>query len=124
MWANDPHTERVEAREYRVWLTPGQARPIKGSSYDGVPTYPLPRAGEQATDSDSGRWAWKVQRIPPQGGRPGVVMVHIWDCPEAPAGDPEVDVYEALDVLRSTAEAMPCKECGAAVALGSLLDPK
>lgn len=122
VWANDSETERVEAREYRVWLTAAQASLVEGVSYDDVPTYPLSLVDEQGPEADSGRWAWKVQRVPPRAGDPGAVVVHVWDCPDAPAGDPEVDVYEALDVLRSTAGAVPCKECGAAVALGPLLD--
>ncbi|GHB78077.1 hypothetical protein GCM10010377_80350 [Streptomyces viridiviolaceus] len=35
----------------------------------------------------------------PQGGRPGSVVVHVWDCPEAPARCPEIDAFEALEVL-------------------------
>jgi hypothetical protein len=50
-------------------------------------------------------------------------VVHVWDCPDAPAGQPEVDLFDALDVLRTTAGAVPCKECDAAVALDPLLDP-
>ncbi|UXY24313.1 hypothetical protein N8I84_40885 [Streptomyces cynarae] len=37
--ADDPATETVEPREYRVWLTPRQVRPIGGVRYDVVPTY-------------------------------------------------------------------------------------
>ncbi|MCT9142432.1 DUF6233 domain-containing protein, partial [Streptomyces violarus] len=112
MWANDGPSEGVEPREYRVWLTPEQARPVDGVAYDGVPTYALPRKDQQAPASD--RWAWKVQRIPPREGRPGSVVVHVWDCPDAPAGAPERDLFEALDVLRTAAGAVACKECGAA----------
>ncbi|WP_331729775.1 DUF6233 domain-containing protein [Streptomyces chartreusis] len=118
MWANDAQSEGVEPREYLVWLTPEQARPVDGVSYEDVPTHSLPREADQAPPAD--RWAWKVQRIPPRNGRPGQVVVHVWDCADAPAGDPEVDVHEALDVLRTVAGAVPCKECGAAVALGPL----
>jgi hypothetical protein len=75
---------------------------------------------QHAAGADSGRWAWKVQRVPPRDGNPGAVVVHVWDCPDAPAGDPEVDVYEALDVLRSTAGPSRVRSCGAAVALGPL----
>ncbi|MFK0110200.1 DUF6233 domain-containing protein [Streptomyces sp. NPDC091217] len=113
--------ERVEPREYRVWLTPEQAHPIEGVSYDDVPTHPLARA-EQDPAPASDRWAWKVQRVRASGGRPGRVVVHIWDCADAPAGAPEIDVHDALDGLRTTSGAVPCKECGAAVALGPLLD--
>lgn len=121
MWANDGATEGVEPREYTVWLTSEQARPVDGVSYDNVATFSLPREGAQAPDSH--RWGWKVQRIPPRDGRTGRVVVHVWDCADAPAGDPEMDVYEALDVLRLTTGAVPCKECGAAVALGPLVGP-
>ncbi|MFF4829972.1 DUF6233 domain-containing protein [Streptomyces sp. NPDC001312] len=63
------------------------------------------------------------ERIPPRHGRPGAVVVHIGDCPETPAGGGELDVFEALEVLRSTAGAVACKECGAVVARGPLMDP-
>ncbi|MEU2426886.1 DUF6233 domain-containing protein [Streptomyces sp. NPDC007851] len=118
MWATDGPRERVVAQEYRVWLTPEQARPVEGTSYDAVPTYPLPRREEPK--ADAGRWGWKVQRIRQRGG-PGSVVVHVWDCPQAPAGEEELDVLAALEVMRSTAGATACKECGAAVALGPLL---
>jgi hypothetical protein len=121
MWATDSATERVEPREYRVWLTPEQARPLDGVSYEGVPTYPLP-SEEEGSAPASDRWAWKVQRDRPRDGRPGVVIVHVWDCEDAPSGGDELDVFDALEVLRSTAGAVACKECGAAVALGPLLD--
>jgi hypothetical protein len=51
-----------------------------------------------------------VQRV----GNPGAVVVHVWGCPDAPVGNPEVDVHEALDVLRSMEGAVTWKECGAA----------
>jgi hypothetical protein len=119
MWANDGPAESVEAREYVVWLTPDQARPVDGVSYDDVPTYRLPA---EVTGPDPGRWGWKVRRTPPRAGGPPVV-VHIWDCPEAPAGDEELDLFAALEVMRSTAGAVACTECGAAVALTPLLEP-
>ncbi|MCZ4607382.1 DUF6233 domain-containing protein [Streptomyces sp. Lzd4kr] len=120
MWANAGTTEKVEPHEYTVWLTPLEARPGDGVSYDEVPTTPLPRKADEPPAS--ARWAWKVQRIPPGDGRPGQVVVHVWDCGDAPVGAPEVDVYEALDVLRSVPGAYPCKECGASIALGPLFD--
>ncbi|MFK0127147.1 DUF6233 domain-containing protein [Streptomyces nigra] len=89
-------------------------------SYDDVPTHRLPREADQAPPSD--RWAWKVQQVPPRDRRPGWFAVHIWDCGDTSAGDPEVDVHEAPDVLRTVGGAEACKECGAAVALGPLLD--
>ncbi|QUC63826.1 hypothetical protein IOD14_43985 (plasmid) [Streptomyces sp. A2-16] len=113
--------ERVEPREYRVWLTAEQAQPLDGVSYEGVPTYPLPSKGKDPAPA-SDRWGWKVQRVRPQGGRPGVVVVHVWDCEDAPSGGDELNVFDALEVLRSTAGAVACKECGAAVALGPLLE--
>lgn len=118
MWATDSVSERVEPREYRVWLTPNEAHPIDGVAYDSVPTYAPPRDRE-APASD--RWAWKVQRVRPRSGRPGTVIVHVWDCPDAPAGQPETDLFDALDVLRTTSGAVACKECGASVALDPLL---
>jgi hypothetical protein len=119
MWATDGPRERVEAHEYRVWLTPEQAKPVEGTSYDAVPTHPLPREG-RAHGPDPGRWGWKVQRVRPRG-RPGVVVVHVWDCPDAPKDGEELDVLAALEVMRSTAGAVACKECDAAVVLGPLL---
>ncbi|WP_406390196.1 DUF6233 domain-containing protein [Streptomyces sp. NBC_00882] len=121
-WANDLATEGVEPREYRVWLKPGeQVHPIEGVAYDQVPKYPLARE-EQDSAPPSDRWAWKIARTRPRGGRPGKVVVHIWDCSAAPAGEPEVDLFEALEVMRSTAGAVACKEFGAAVALHPLLE--
>ncbi|MDG5807909.1 DUF6233 domain-containing protein [Streptomyces ossamyceticus] len=119
MWINNGPAEDVEPQEYRVWLKPAQATPVEGVSYDQVPTFPLPREDDGGDAAD--RWAWKIQRVPPKGGRPGEVVVHIWDCPEAPIGQPEVDLFDALDVLRSTPTAVACPECGAAVALDPLL---
>ncbi|MGW2937080.1 hypothetical protein ACWDA7_35740 [Streptomyces sp. NPDC001156] len=43
MWANDTATEDVEPREYRVWRTPDQARPVEGVSYAQSSTDALPR---------------------------------------------------------------------------------
>ncbi|GHH22337.1 DUF6233 domain-containing protein [Streptomyces lanatus] len=121
VWANI-EGEGIEAREYRVWLIPGeQVQPIDGVSYDQVPKYALPKEG--TSEPDENRWGWKVQRIRPRDGRPGAVIMHVWDCPDAPAGDSEIDVHEALDFMRSTAGAVLCKECDAAIALGPLLPP-
>ncbi|MGI5143454.1 DUF6233 domain-containing protein [Streptomyces sp. CA-106110] len=111
-------SEGVEPREYRVWLTPEQAQPVEGASYERVPTYAL--YGEHQGAQASDRWAWKIQRTRPRDGRPGRVVVHVWDCPDAPADGPEVDVHEALDVLRSTAGAVTCADCSATVALDPL----
>ncbi|WP_406328598.1 hypothetical protein OG784_31825 [Streptomyces sp. NBC_01617] len=47
--------------------------------------------------------------------------MHIWDCPDAPADGAVVDVYAALEVLRTATDASACAECGATVALGPLL---
>ena len=124
-WENT-EAEGVVAREYRVWLTPGkQVDPIKGVDYTGVPTFPLPEP-EPEPGQDTGRWAFKAQRLRPAADRrgPGGVVVHIWDCPDAPAGNEELDVYEALEVMRTVAGAVLCKECGAAVALGPLVGPQ
>lgn len=119
VWANAAG-DSIEAQDFRVWLTPGeQVHPLEGVSYDGVPTRPMTAPPREP---DPNRWAWKVQRVRPRAGHPGRVVVHIWDCEDAPEGGEELDVYEALEVLRTTAGAIPCKECGAAVALGPLLD--
>jgi hypothetical protein len=122
VWANTD-SEGVEAYEFRVWLTPGeQVHPLDGVSYEHVPIHPLPA---EPGAPDPNRWAFKAQRIRPRGDRPrpGSIVMHIWDCPDAPAGDPEMNVHEALDVMRTTTGATLCKECGAAVALGPLLEP-
>lgn len=120
VWANT-EGEGVEPHELRVWLTPGdQVHPLEGVSYEHVPTRPLPAE----PGPDPNRWALKPQRIRSPRDRPGMgsLVMHVWDCPDAPAGDQELDVHEALDIMRSTAGATLCKECGAAVALGPLLD--
>ncbi|MEU1600439.1 DUF6233 domain-containing protein [Streptomyces sp. NPDC005708] len=101
-------------------LTPEQAWPIEGVAYDAVPTFPLPKEDEGQEPADD-RWAFKVQPTRPQRRRPGQVIVHIWDCPKAPAGADEVDLFDALEVLRSTAGAVTCKECGASLALNPLV---
>lgn len=120
VWANTAE-ETVEARELSAWLTPGeQVHPIDGVDYTRVPTHPLP-PGPGAPDPD--RWGWRVVRVPPRPGRPGGVIMHIWDCPRLPEGQPDMDVMEALEVMRNTPGAVLCKECGASVALGPLLDP-
>nr|WP_240496502.1 DUF6233 domain-containing protein [Streptomyces torulosus] len=49
--------------------------------------------------------------------------MHIWDCADTPAGGSELDVHEALELLRTTAGAVACKDCGASVALGPFLAP-
>ncbi|MFC8350974.1 DUF6233 domain-containing protein [Streptomyces sp. NPDC057280] len=121
MWATVSETEEVEAREYRVWLTPDHVRRPEGASYDDVPTIPLSKADQ---GDHSGRWGWKVQRIPSGQGGPGGVVVHVWDCQDAPAGNEEIDLFAALEVLNTAASAVACKECDAAVALGPLLDPR
>jgi len=118
MWADAPETEGVEPREYRVWLTADQARPIEGVSYDKVPTHPLGREDPTAAAAD--RWAWKIQRVPSRTGRPAGVVVHLWDCSEALADGDELSLFEALDVLRRPG-AVACEECGADVALGPLV---
>jgi hypothetical protein len=117
MWADDPATETVEPCEYRVWLTPRQARPIDGVRYDAVPTYPLRR--EEPTAQAADRWAWRIQRGPAVGGRAGALVVHVWDCEEVPRETEELDVFAALEVLRRPG-AVVCAECGADLALGPL----
>lgn len=117
MWADDPTTETVEPREYRVWLTPRQAQPIDGIRYDAVPRYPLRREEPAAQSAD--RWAWKIQRTSGVGARPGALVVHVRDCAEAPPEAEELDVFAALEVLRRP-RAVACSECGADVALGPL----
>jgi hypothetical protein len=118
MWADVSETETVEPREYRVWLTAEQAQPIRGVSYDQVPTHPLQR--EAPTTEGADRWAWKVQRRDPgKDDRAHRFVVHVWDCPEAPADASELDVFGALEVL-AVPGAVACSECGADVALGPL----
>lgn len=117
MWADDPTSETVEPREYRVWLTPDQVRPIDGVRYDRVPTYPLRREDPDTQAAD--RWAWKIQRTRSAGGRPAAVVVHVWDCEEAPEQAEELDVFAALEVLGRPGT-VACTECGADAALGPL----
>ncbi|MGM9349779.1 DUF6233 domain-containing protein [Streptomyces salinarius] len=120
MWADVPETEAVEPREYRGWLTADQTRPLPGVSYAAVPTHPLKR--EEPTVEAADRWAWKVQVTTDREGRRRGLVVHVWDCPEAPtdaADGGEVDVFTALEALRSPG-AVACSECGADVHLGPL----
>ncbi|MFB7311766.1 DUF6233 domain-containing protein [Streptomyces sp. NPDC056192] len=117
MWADVPETESVEPREYRVWLTPKQALPIDGVSYAEVPTHPLHGEGSSASAAD--RWSWKAQRVESRGKGYGSWVVHVWDCPEAPAGGEELSVFEALEVMHQR-DAVGCSKCGADAALGPL----
>ncbi|MCW8382428.1 DUF6233 domain-containing protein [Streptomyces justiciae] len=82
-----------------------------------VPTHALRPKAPAAQESD--RWAWKLQHQAAADGRPASVVVHVWDCAEAPAAGEELDVFAALDELRRPG-ATACSECGADVALGPL----
>ncbi|MER5295265.1 DUF6233 domain-containing protein [Streptomyces pharetrae] len=55
-----------------------------------------------------------------QDGRPQRFVVHVWDCPEAPAEASELDVFGALEVL-AVPGAVACSECGADIDLDPLV---
>ncbi|MFF3460469.1 DUF6233 domain-containing protein [Streptomyces sp. NPDC002730] len=109
----------VEPAEYVVWVPADYVRPIEDVDYDQVPTHRLPAAPAASPASGGARWAWKVQRLPHRGGRPGGIVVHVHDCEEAPAGGDELDLDQALTTLRRPGAAA-CKKCGAAEALTPL----
>lgn len=126
VWTNT-EDERVEAREYRMWLTPDkEVHPIPGVDYKQVPKVPLTDVvssqDEQSGGLDPKRWTWKVERIRGHG-RPGALVIHEWNCAEAPVDEPEIDVQAALDTMTTTPGATLCQECDASVVLTPLLDP-
>jgi hypothetical protein len=121
VWTNTAD-EQVVPAEFRAWLTPGvQVHAIDGIDYSRVPSYPL--ADGSRSTLDPNRWTWKLQRTPPGNGRPGSVVVHEWNCSEAPADEPEIDLQAALDTVTHTPRATLCEDCAASVSLTPLVDP-
>ncbi|MFI5635141.1 DUF6233 domain-containing protein [Streptomyces sp. NPDC051664] len=116
MWRGST-SDGVEAVEHRTWVSPVQARPVPGVSYEHVPTHRrssaaggLPRNVEPA---------WTVQRLPHLPGHLGATLVHVIGC--APGGQ-RLDREQALTALgqpRTTA----CKECDAAGSLATEDEP-
>ncbi|MET8538749.1 DUF6233 domain-containing protein [Streptomyces sp. NPDC005065] len=116
MWRGSA-SDGVEPVEHRAWVSPAQARPVPGVSYEQVPTHHrssaasgLPRNVEPA---------WTVQRLPHRPGHPGAALVHVIGC--APGGQ-RLDREQALAALgqpRTTA----CKECDAAGSLATGDEP-
>ncbi|WP_351237181.1 DUF6233 domain-containing protein [Streptomyces sp. NPDC002133] len=109
----------VEPVEYRAWVTPEQARPVPGVSYEQVPTHRL-------TPADSGQHgklkpAWTVQHLPHRPGHPGATLVHVIGC--VPGGRP-LDREAALTALGQPLAAA-CRECDAfgSLAAGEALPP-
>ncbi|MFF2331913.1 MULTISPECIES: DUF6233 domain-containing protein [unclassified Streptomyces] len=111
----------VEAAEYRVWLDPSaQVKPIDGVSYDDVPrkllppppTYPDPGPGEP--------WGWVLEKLPQRGRGPAESVLHVSDCPEAPAGAPVLKLEAALTAAENP-RVRTCTVCRAAIELDPLL---
>ncbi|MFJ8313492.1 MULTISPECIES: DUF6233 domain-containing protein [unclassified Streptomyces] len=82
---------------------------------DHVPGYPLP-APLPAPDL---RWAWTIEPIK-RGPRIVGTVVHSYDCVDSPERAEELNLDQALTVLRR-AGARACLKCEAAVALGPLV---
>lgn len=121
VWTNTGD-EQVVPAEFRAWLTPGvQVHAIDGVDYSRVPKHRLD--DQPAAAPDPKRWTWKLQRTAPGNGRPGSVTVHEWNCSEAPADEPEIELQAALDTMTHTKGAVLCQDCAAATSLGPLLDP-
>ncbi|MET8438892.1 DUF6233 domain-containing protein [Streptomyces sp900116325] len=112
MWRGSAN-DGVEPVEHQAWVSPAQARPVPGVSYEQVPTHHrsspagrLPRNVEPA---------WTVQHLPHRPGHPGATLVHVIGC--APGGR-RLNREQALTALgqpRTTA----CKECDAAASLAT-----
>ncbi|MFH8797553.1 DUF6233 domain-containing protein [Streptomyces sp. NPDC017941] len=116
LWRNVVDSDGgIEAAEYRVWLSADQVRPLDGVTYD-IPTYRLPTA---AAPPDT-RWAWSVQRLRDRHRRPAGAIVHEYDCEDAPRGEPELNLDQALDALQRPG-ARACKTCSAAEVLQRFL---
>ncbi|MFI8008322.1 DUF6233 domain-containing protein [Streptomyces sp. NPDC086010] len=112
LW-QDSANGSAEAGEHRAWVSPAQARPISGVSYQNVPTQRPSPAGEQ---SQKNRPSWTLQYLPHHPGHPGATLVHVIGCTPS---DQILDRGEALAAL-SQARATACTECDAARSLTSL----
>ncbi|MDI3408305.1 DUF6233 domain-containing protein [Streptomyces cavernicola] len=119
LYRNVDEEGTAEAAEYLVWVTPGiHVQRIEGEDYSGVPTAPL-RSAPAEPDL---RWAWTVERRRLDGGRFELV-VHTYDCAEAPAGGEELNIDQALNALERPG-ARACRVCDAAASLLPLLDDR
>ncbi|MFD9636913.1 DUF6233 domain-containing protein [Streptomyces violascens] len=111
---------RVEPVVYRTWVeAPAHVRPVKGASYDAVPTRTLPSAAPPLPVSDPGRpRGWVLQRLPGHGPARGVL--HAPDCTEAPRDVPTLSLNTALDTAEKPGTRL-CTICSAAAELDPLL---
>ncbi|MET8509668.1 DUF6233 domain-containing protein [Streptomyces sp. NPDC004787] len=100
----------VEATEHRAWVSPAQARPIPGVSYQDVPTLRFSPAKGQPQRSQP---AWTLQHLPHRPGHPGATLLHVIGCVPS---DQALDRRQALAAL-SQPRAAACTECDAARSL-------
>ncbi|MEV0694065.1 DUF6233 domain-containing protein [Streptomyces sp. NPDC050388] len=109
--------DSVEPAEYRVWVrAPQHVRPVKGVSYEQVPTEyrPKPSVVDQVLGPHRPS-GWVMAKAGGRGpGRGGVV--HAIDCEEAPGGAPVLTLERALDVAAQPGVRL-CSLCGAAAEL-------
>lgn len=110
-WQNVDEDGTVGPGEYRVWLSPEQAFPVDGVSYDDVVTRRLP-----PSEPPRATWAFAVQRVTNGRGRVTGTIVHEYECEDSPRGPSELDAMQALDALAQPG-ARACKKCDAAKVL-------
>ncbi|MFE5549701.1 DUF6233 domain-containing protein [Streptomyces sp. NPDC056534] len=93
-------------------MSPAQARPISGVSYQGVPTH---RPSPENSLLPRNRPAWTLQYLPHRPGHPGATLLHVIGCTPS---DQTLDREQALAALQQP-RAAACTECDAARSLTS-----
>ncbi|MFF3358138.1 DUF6233 domain-containing protein [Streptomyces sp. NPDC002917] len=104
----------AEPTEHRAWVSPEQARPVPGASYEQVPIH---HSTPTAYGGRPGKLqpAWTVQQLPHLPGHPGATLVHVIGC--VPGGH-RLGREQALAALGQP-RAAACKECDAAGSLAA-----
>lgn len=89
----------VEPVEHRAWVSSAHARPVRGISYEHVPTRRASQTG--SIPPRKGQPAWTVQHLPHRPGHPGATLIHVIGCtPSAQTLDRE----QALTTLHQPAQ--------------------
>lgn len=115
LWQDTANSD-VRAAEHRAWVSPAQARPIPGVSYQDVPTH---RPSPADSPPQRSRPAWTLQYLPHRPGHPGATLLHVIGCTPS---DHTLDREQALAAL-SQPRAAACIECDAARSLTAELSP-